>query len=248
MSFADFDRQQVLTKCKLVKWSLQDKEGTLLPLEIEETLAREVRLEIYFEGKTFFLEASPHNLDELVLGHACLEIVPEDCCPVIVKRDGYRFWLEARKKHQSGSLSAQSVWTITPEQILTLSEQFRNWPGLWEQTGCFHKAFAWDVRSRNFLFKVEDISRHNCIDRIAGLACKQEFDLKANVVFVSSRITASLIKKVIHGSFGMIVSLSAISESALQIAMQCGITLIGFARKGRFTVFADPFKRVYYAK
>jgi len=244
---ASFKQHQILTKDKAVKWCIENRTKKLIPVEIEEVLAKEVRVEIYLGDKTVFLEASPHNLDELVLGHACLELISKDYYPVIIKKDEYKFWLQAKKKNLKNDLPRRSTWTIAPEQILTVSEEFRNWPGLWEGTGCFHKAFVWDVQAKTFLFKVEDISRHNCIDRIFGLASQRNFDLNSSIIFISSRVTASLLQKIAKTSLAMVVSLSAVSARALHIARAQGISLIGFARSGRFTVFADGRKRIGYA-
>jgi len=117
-------------------------------------------------------------------------------------------------------------------------------PGRWEGTGCFHRAALFDPGSRTFARRAEDIGRHNCLDRLAGYAAREDDSLARYALFVSARMTASLAAKAARAGFRMIVSRSAVTTAAIDAAQDAGVTLAGFARENRFTVFADPAERI----
>jgi FdhD protein len=112
--------------------------------------------------------------------------------------------------------------------------------GNWEATGCFHRAGILDPGAGRFLKVVEDIGRHNCMDRLAGWMLAAGAAPSGLALFASCRFTASLLAKVVRAGFGLAVSRSALTTAALDLARSQGLALAGFAREGRFTVFHDP--------
>lgn len=111
-------------------------------------------------------------------------------------------------------------------------------PGLWEQTGCFHRMAAYCPQASSFCNFVEDIGRHNCVDRLAGWALKSSQSLSTTTLLCSSRVTGSLMAKITRAGFPMIISRSATTQAAITQAQAAGITLVGFTRENgvRFSV------------
>ena len=123
-------------------------------------------------------------------------------------------------------------------------DRFFSRTGLWETTGCFHRMALFDPRTNAIVHFVEDIARHNCIDRLAGWSVRAACPLRNKVLLCSSRVTGSLMTKISQAGLPMVVSRSATTLAAIDLATQQGITLLGFARTNRFTVFCDPGHRV----
>jgi FdhD protein len=79
----------------------------------------------------------------------------------------------------------------------------------------------------------EDIGRHNCFDKVTGLLLRDgRMDLaKEGIVFISGRVSSEIMTKVIRLGAPVIVSKSAPTSSAVKLANDYNITLIGYARQ-----------------
>jgi FdhD protein len=127
---------------------------------------------------------------------------------------------------------------LTPDALLSAMAAFTALPGLWEGTGCFHRAGLFDPVSGAFTHTVEDVGRHNCLDRLAGHLLDLGQSPRGFAVFLTARITASMAAKAARAGFPMLVSRSAVTHTALET--DSVPTLVGFTRGDRFTVFSDP--------
>jgi FdhD protein len=119
--------------------------------------------------------------------------------------------------------------------------EFINARGMWDETGCFHRAGIFDPQKNTVLAKAEDIGRHNCLDRLAGYSVLHNVRLEDKVLLTTARITASMADKALRAGFRVLVSRSAVTTAAVAAAEAAGATLAGFARtnEDRFTVFSD---------
>ena len=97
--------------------------------------------------------------------------------------------------------------------------------------------------SRREIF-VEDVSRHCAIDKAVGLCLKMGIPTEESVLVTSCRQTYSTMRKAVNAGFEVVVSVSAPTKEAVDIARNFGITLIGFAREGRFNVYANAWRVV----
>lgn len=134
-----------------------------------------------------------------------------------------------------------------PKDVLEAMDAFIEAEGLWECTGCFHRAGVYAMQSGALLTRVEDIGRHNCVDRLAGWSVLNGIPLSDKALLVSARMTSSLCAKAIRAGFPVIVSRSAVTTAAIAMAREAGVTLIGFARtqEQRFTVFSQGKCGIY---
>lgn len=215
-------------------------------IEFKDTLAKEVEVVIEVKGQKKKLLASPFDLEDLVLGHAKLEILEKEEIPKIVAREGNRFVLEVVKKKMKARKKLE-IKKLDPELLLDLSRQFVARKSKWDLTGCFHRMAFWSLEKGTFILEVEDIGRHNCVDRLVGLSLQEDIDLSRGIFLGSARVTYSLADKLIRAGFKIIVSKSAVTTSGVALAKEKEVTLIGFAREGRFTVFSDPLLSINYA-
>lgn len=125
------------------------------------------------------------------------------------------------------------------KDVLKAMDAFIEAEGLWESTGCFHRAGVYAIERGSLLMRSEDIGRHNCVDRLAGWSVLHDIPLSDKALLISARMTSSLCAKTIRAGFPVIVSRSAVTTAAIAMAREAGVTLIGFARtqEQRFTVF-----------
>lgn len=212
---------------------------------IEDEMANEIRVTLHLPGQTRTLFAAPVDPVSLAVGHAALDMLPAGQVPDIVAADDLSFFLTARPDER-GSADISLPRPQTPAALLALMTRFIAAPGLWDGTGCFHRAGLYDTVVEDFVVRAEDIGRHNCLDRLAGYGVTQGLRLPEHILFLSCRVTASMMEKALRAGVRMVVSRSAVTGAALESAREAAATLIGFARdaEARFTVFADSAGRV----
>jgi FdhD protein len=214
--------------------------------DITDVVALEIAVTVCLDGgRPRRLFASPLDPEALALGHAALELTPPGQVPNRVRADGLRFDLTSRP---DPALPADpSLPRALPAgELLALMRRFIGEPGLWDGTGCFHRAALYDTVAGEFVARAEDIGRHNCLDRLAGEGVRHGIRLAELLLFLSCRVTASMLDKAARAGSRCLVSRSAVTDAAIAAARQAGITLIGFAREAeeRLTVFVDPAGRV----
>ncbi len=193
--------------------------------------------QIFSGEKTLY--AYPLDLEKLVLGHTVLDILPcydaDFTCDVQHKGDTFHVSLEGKPALPN---------TISPEKmpyakVLSTMQTVLTAPGLWDGTGCFHRAALYHPVREELIF-AEDIGRHNCVDRLKGHTLLHNLPMAEYVLFITARITASLYAKIRRAGIVTMVSRSAITTTSYSRAQTEGCTLAAFCRPedGRLTHFA----------
>lgn len=233
----------------------QWREGACRTLS--DIVSHEIPVVVRWNGGNCRLWAWPQDLEELVLGHVLLDRLHEGPADApspagprsgrVLLEDGvYRVELESAGARQGCTGQEGDPGSMSAAGLLETMRSFMGAEGLWDGTGCFHRAGVYAVSEGKVLRRVEDIGRHNCIDRLAGWAARSGVDLGATVLLVSARVTASLFAKARRAGFRWIVSRSAVTTASVDMALAQGVTLVGFARdrEERFTIFADAAGRI----
>lgn len=107
-------------------------------------------------------------------------------------------------------------------------------------TGGLHGA-ALVAYDGSLLAAREDIGRHNAVDKVIGWAVlEQRFPLAATVLVVSGRTSFEIVQKALRAGIAFVAGVSAASSLAARLAEEEGMTLVGFLRGERCTVYAHP--------
>lgn len=85
---------------------------------------------------------------------------------------------------------------------------------------------------------VEDIGRHNALDRAIGFALENGFDLSETFLICSGRISSEMARKCLIAGIPIVASRGATTTLAVAIAKQANLTLIGFVRSNRMNIYA----------
>ncbi len=86
----------------------------------------------------------------------------------------------------------------------------------------------------------EDVGRHNAMDKVIGFALAAELvPLAGKLLCVSGRLAFELVQKAAVAGCPVLVGVGAPTSLAVQLARDRGMTLGGFARGGRVTIYAD---------
>lgn len=208
--------------------------------DMGDTIAPEVRVALYWPGREpAKLWAFPKDLDELALGFAKIEFCATDQIPEIEEEADKTFRLAPVPAPEKAPAPGMR---LDADALITIMRELIEAGGRWDATGCFHRAGVYDPQSGRLVKVVEDIGRHNCIDRLAGWALKTGAGLESLVLVITARATASLTAKAAAAGFPALVSRSAVTTAAVTAARYAGMTLAGFTREreNRTSVFVDP--------
>ena len=129
-------------------------------------------------------------------------------------------------------------WSVTFGSLKNAVEQMSMAP-LFLRTGSVHVAVLAAFSGR-ILFRVEDVGRHNAVDKAVGWAIYHEVDPGDCFLALSGRLPADMVYKAIGSGIPLMISVSAVTASGIDAAERGGITLIGFAREGRMNVYTFP--------
>jgi FdhD protein len=109
-------------------------------------------------------------------------------------------------------------------------------PGF-ELTGGLHATGLFDATGA-LLFAREDVGRHNAMDKVVGRALRDGLvPLSGRLLCVSGRLSFELVQKAAVAGAPVLVGVGAPSSLAVALAADRGLTLCGFARRGKVNVY-----------
>ena len=128
--------------------------------------------------------------------------------------------------------------TVTPQEIRKLIESLFESQDLYRQVGGVHTSALSDGQTINVI--AEDIGRHNSVDKLAGLCLLNQIDLPKKVLITTGRVSSEMLQKSARIGAAVVISRTSPSSLSIELAKKLGVTLIGYARRDRFNVYANP--------
>lgn len=139
----------------------------------------------------------------------------------------------------AGLVAVPDTIRLRSAQFDELMSAMRKLQTVFTQTGGAHAAAVFD-RNAQIIAVAEDLGRHNALDKVIGKCLLKGVDFAGCGVLLSSRLSLEMITKAIRAGFEIIAAVSAPTSLAIEIAERFGVTLGGFVRGGRVTIYAQP--------
>jgi FdhD protein len=235
---------------------VEDIKKTKMP----DLIAREKQLTVYVNQKKLIsLSCSPGNYEYLGVGFlftAGILANKEDIISIEIKQESVNIITKNRnlplaeiynvssiievepqfqKMPKTGMIKPENL-KLNPSIIYKLIAEMQEKAVFFKLTGGVHSC-ALATNGGEIILFAEDISRYNTVDRVLGQAILRDINTNNKILLTSCRITSGIIKKIIFGNIPIIISRAAVTDSALEIANDNNITLIGFARGERMNVY-----------
>ena len=141
------------------------------------------------------------------------------------------------------SVNLDKKTKIKTSWIYTISKKVNTRPSLYLKAGALHGCVLCQKDSP--LIYVEDVGRHNAVDKIAGWMFLNKENANDKIFYTTGRLTSEMVIKTVQMGIPILISRSGFTESGVKLAREAGLTLIGRA-KGKRMIIANGVDRVNF--
>ncbi|HFC04131.1 MAG TPA: formate dehydrogenase accessory sulfurtransferase FdhD [Rhizobiales bacterium] len=120
--------------------------------------------------------------------------------------------------------------------LYDLQKQINTIPSLYLKAGAIHGCVL--CQENKPLIYVEDVGRHNAVDKIAGYMFLNGVDASDKSFYTTGRLTSEMVIKTAKMGIPVLLSRSGFTAWGVELARQVGMTLIGRMRGKRFVVLS----------
>jgi FdhD protein len=134
------------------------------------------------------------------------------------------------------SVTLDDAAVMRTSWLLTLARRINTQPSLYLEAGAIHGCVLCEA-DRPLVY-MEDVGRHNAIDKIAGYMHRAAISPVGKSLYTTGRLTSEMVIKTVQMGICILVSRSGFTASGVDLARQAGLTLIGRAKGRRFMVLS----------
>lgn len=151
------------------------------------------------------------------------------CCGM--SRQGFVFANDALVAKKMDDIHVR----MTTDNCFRLMRDMQDSAEVFKETGGVHNAALCD--QNGIILSRMDIGRHNALDKIYGYCLKNNISIQDKIIVFSGRISSEILMKVSKIGCEIVLSKSAPTELALQLAEELGITTVGFVRNQTLNIY-----------
>jgi FdhD protein len=127
--------------------------------------------------------------------------------------------------------------------LYKLTHDINTTPSLYLEAGAIHGCVL--AQQDRSLVYMEDVGRHNAVDKIAGWMFKEKVPAHDKIFYTTGRLTSEMVIKTVRMGIPILISRSGFTAWGVDLARKANLTLIGRARGKRFIALAGE-KRIVF--
>ncbi len=127
--------------------------------------------------------------------------------------------------------------------LYSLTHKINTTPSLYLEAGAIHGCVL-AIEDRPLVY-MEDVGRHNAVDKIAGWMFKHRVPAHDKIFYTTGRLTSEMVIKAVRMGIPIVVSRSGFTAWGVELARKANLTLIGRARGKRFVALAGEERIVF---
>jgi FdhD protein len=127
--------------------------------------------------------------------------------------------------------------------LYALAHKINTTPSLYLEAGAIHGCVL-AVGDRPLVY-MEDVGRHNAVDKIAGWMFKHRVRADDKIFYTTGRLTSEMVIKTVRMGIPILVSRSGFTAWGVELARKANLTLVGRARGKRFVALAGESRIVF---
>ena len=143
------------------------------------------------------------------------------------------------------SISLSSSDRLRTSWLYELSKKINNTPSLYLEAGAIHGCVL--CKQNHPLIYMEDVGRHNAIDKIAGYMFLNNIEPIDKIFYTTGRLTSEMVIKTVQMRVPILVSRSGFTAWGVELAREAGLTLVGRAKGRRFIALSGTERIIYDA-
>ncbi len=232
--------------------------------EVSGKVIEEVPLCLYINGHFWItLMCSPHDLEDLILGFLRAEGLihsPDEIREVVPapNHSCVDVWLSDPPAELprrltvtsgcGGGVTFEDVAAALPplpdgpvisaEAIMALMTQLKQTAPLYRQARGVHSSALSD--GERLLLLVEDVGRHNTLDRLWGQAMRRGYLTEGRLILTTGRISSEMLRKASRMRVPLVASRTSPTQLSVELAEAWNVTLVGYVRPHSLRVYTHP--------
>jgi len=127
--------------------------------------------------------------------------------------------------------------------LYALTHKINTTPSLYLEAGAIHGCVL--AQEDRPLIYMEDVGRHNAVDKIAGWMFKEKVSPTDKIFYTTGRLTSEMVIKTVRMGIPILISRSGFTAWGVELARKANLTLIGRARGKRFVALAGEQRIVF---
>ena len=132
---------------------------------------------------------------------------------------------------------------IKSSWMMKISKAITEIPSLYLKAGAIHGCAL--CLKDQVLAYVEDVGRHNAVDKIAGWMFLNNIEGKDKIFYTTGRLTSEMIIKTVQMQIPILLSRSGFTESGVNLANEANLSLIGRMKGKRFILLSGSHRVIY---
>jgi FdhD protein len=150
---------------------------------------------------------------------------------------------DVMEKFEEIALDPRAV--LKTSWLYALSRKINSAPSLYLVAGAIHGCVLCE-QDRPLIY-MEDVGRHNAIDKIAGYMHLKGIRPHGKIFYTTGRLTSEMVIKTVQMRIPILISRSGFTAWGVELAKRANLTLVGRAKGKRFVALAGESRIVFDA-